>query len=143
VPPQGGRKHPHQEFTPVDTTQTFSHFGGGVRWLRKPSNGASGKNRWAPHRCAAFHRATPQYRDARAREPTDLIRYGLIPEFCPGACRWSEVLGDLDKGALMQILTEPKTLSSVNINGCSSLRIAFAVRRRALETVATWPCSAR
>ncbi|HYL11303.1 MAG TPA: ATP-dependent Clp protease ATP-binding subunit ClpX [Candidatus Acidoferrales bacterium] len=108
VPPQGGRKHPHQEFTPVDTTNILFICGGAFVGLEKIIERRAGQ------RSLGFHTdvqpATANRRNVELLEhvqPTDLIRYGLIPEFV-GRLPVVGVMNDLDKGALMRILTEPK-----------------------------------
>src|SRR2546421_11344514 len=108
VPPQGGRKHPHQEFTAVDTTNILFICGGAFVGLEKIIEKRAGK------RSLGFHTeqapATAQRRNTQLLEqvqPTDLIRYGLIPEFV-GRLPVAGVMSDLDKGALVKILTEPK-----------------------------------
>jgi ATP-dependent Clp protease ATP-binding subunit ClpX len=108
VPPQGGRKHPHQEFTPVDTTGILFICGGAFVGLEKILERRTGK------RSVGFRSdtipATPGKRNLELLEqlqPTDLIKYGLIPEFV-GRLPVVGILGDLDRTALIRILTEPK-----------------------------------
>jgi ATP-dependent Clp protease ATP-binding subunit ClpX len=108
VPPQGGRKHPHQEFTPVDTTNILFICGGAFVGLEKTIERRTGQKSLGFHTDA--QPTTAQRRNIELLsqvQPTDLIRYGLIPEFV-GRLPVVGVLGDLDKAALMQILTEPK-----------------------------------
>ncbi len=108
VPPQGGRKHPHQEFTPVDTTNILFICGGAFVGLEKIIERRVGQKSLGFHTDA--QPTTAQRRNIEMLEqaqPTDLIRYGLIPEFV-GRLPVVGVLGDLDKAALMRILTEPK-----------------------------------
>jgi ATP-dependent Clp protease ATP-binding subunit ClpX len=108
VPPQGGRKHPHQEFTPVDTTNILFICGGAFVGLEKIVERRVGKKSLGFH--ADAQPSTPTRRNMELLEqaqPTDLIRYGLIPEFV-GRLPVVGVLGDLDKTALLRILTEPK-----------------------------------
>jgi len=108
VPPQGGRKHPHQEFTPVDTTNILFICGGAFVGLEKIIERRAGQKSLGFHTDATP--ATAHRRNIEMLEqaqPTDLIRYGLIPEFV-GRLPVVGVLGDLDKGALIRILTEPK-----------------------------------
>src|SRR5213593_628281 len=108
VPPQGGRKHPHQEFTPVDTTNILFICGGAFVGLDKIIGRRAGRRSLGFHTDAAP--TTPQRRNTELLEqvqPGDLIRYGLIPEFV-GRLPVAGVMNDLDKGALMKILTEPK-----------------------------------
>jgi ATP-dependent Clp protease ATP-binding subunit ClpX len=108
VPPQGGRKHPHQEFTPVDTTNILFICGGAFVGLEKIIERRVGQKSLGFHADAAP--STPSRRNIEMLEqaqPTDLIRYGLIPEFV-GRLPVVGVLGDLDKSALIRILQEPK-----------------------------------
>jgi ATP-dependent Clp protease ATP-binding subunit ClpX len=108
VPPQGGRKHPHQEFTPVDTTNILFICGGAFVGLEKIIERRVGQKSLGFHADAAP--STPTRRNIEMLEqaqPTDLIRYGLIPEFV-GRLPVVGVLGDLDKSALIRILQEPK-----------------------------------
>jgi ATP-dependent Clp protease ATP-binding subunit ClpX len=82
VPPQGGRKHPHQEFTPVDTTNILFVCGGAFVGLEKIIEKRAGRHSLGFHTDAAP--STPQRRNTELLEqvqPGDLIRYGLIPEF--------------------------------------------------------------
>jgi ATP-dependent Clp protease ATP-binding subunit ClpX len=113
VPPQGGRKHPHQEFTPVDTTNILFICGGAFVGLEKvigkrvgtKSMGFIGAEDPEPGR-----RTAPNRRDTNLLEqcrPEDLIRFGFIPEFI-GRMPVMAVLEDLDRDALVQILTRPK-----------------------------------
>jgi ATP-dependent Clp protease ATP-binding subunit ClpX len=108
VPPQGGRKHPHQEFTPVDTTNILFICGGAFVGLEKIIERRVGQKSLGFH--ADAQPSTPSRRNIEVLEqvqPTDLIRYGLIPEFV-GRLPVVGVLSDLDKSALVRILTEPK-----------------------------------
>ena len=114
VPPQGGRKHPHQEFTPVDTTNILFICGGAFVGLEKIIGQRLGKKTIGfidpadANAKAAGAAATP--RDTRLlseAQPQDLIRYGFIPELI-GRLPVAAVLDDLDKAALVQILTKPK-----------------------------------
>ncbi|HLX00025.1 MAG TPA: ATP-dependent Clp protease ATP-binding subunit ClpX, partial [Candidatus Acidoferrales bacterium] len=108
VPPQGGRKHPHQEFTPVDTTNILFICGGAFVGLEKTIERRIGQKSLGFH--TDTQPVTVNKRNIELLEqvqPTDLIRYGLIPEFV-GRLAVVGVLGDLDRTALMRILTEPK-----------------------------------
>ena len=111
VPPQGGRKHPHQEFTPVDTTNILFICGGAFVGLEKIIGRRIGKK-------ALGFRATEEETDTNLNskrsfemvseaQPEDLIRFGLIPEFV-GRLPVMGVLQDLDENALVEILTRPK-----------------------------------
>jgi len=105
VPPQGGRKHPHQEFYQIDTTNILFICGGAFVGLDKIIERRVG------HRSLGFH-SDPRT-SARGTEllpealPSDLIRYGLIPEFV-GRLPVVAALHDLDRAALVEILTQPK-----------------------------------
>src|SRR5881397_1288599 len=106
VPPQGGRKHPHQEFFPVDTTNILFICGGAFVGLEKVVE------RRLRNKSLGFHAEvkTGSQRQAEALahvQPEDLIRFGLIPEFV-GRLPVVGVLHELDEAALIKILTEPK-----------------------------------
>jgi len=116
VPPQGGRKHPHQEFTPVDTTNILFICGGAFVGLEKviskrvgtKSMGFVQQEEHRPEGAAA--RTASNRRDVDLLEnvqPVDLIKFGFIPEFI-GRMPVVAVLEDLSKEALVQILTKPK-----------------------------------
>src|SRR5579863_6391567 len=110
VPPQGGRKHPHQECTPVDTTNILFICGGAFVGLEKVIESRMGKKTMGFHAEAPAAPATAGRRDIATLEqaqPTDLIHYGLIPEFV-GRLPVVSVLSDLDQQALVEILTQPK-----------------------------------
>jgi ATP-dependent Clp protease ATP-binding subunit ClpX len=137
VPPQGGRKHPHQEFTPVDTTNILFICGGAFVGLEKIVERRVGQKSLGFHTDA--QPTTTNRRNVELLEqaqPTDLIRYGLIPEFV-GRLPVVGVLGDLDKAALMRILTEPKNAlirQYQRLFEFENVRLRFA--DDALETVA-------
>jgi ATP-dependent Clp protease ATP-binding subunit ClpX len=108
VPPQGGRKHPHQEFTPVDTTNILFICGGAFVGLEKVIERRIGQKSLGFHVDSQPTTATRRNIEQLEQvQPTDLIRYGLIPEFV-GRLPVVGVLSDLDKAALVRILTEPK-----------------------------------
>ncbi len=114
VPPQGGRKHPHQEFTPVDTTNILFICGGAFVGLEKVIARRVGTKSIGfvpPDDKESVRRNSPPARrdvDLLAQcQPVDLIKYGFIPEFI-GRMPVSAVLEDLSKEALVQILTKPK-----------------------------------
>lgn len=120
VPPQGGRKHPHQEFTPVDTSNILFICGGAFVGLEKIIARRVGKktmgflgpeeqnqtDRHAAGKTISMH----GHRDVEMLtqlQPQDLMKYGFIPEFI-GRLPVIATLEDLDKQALVQILTRPK-----------------------------------
>jgi ATP-dependent Clp protease ATP-binding subunit ClpX len=107
VPPQGGRKHPQQEFLQVDTTNILFICGGGFAGLEKI---ITARGRGTTIGYGADVRG-PEDRHAgeilRSVEPEDLLKYGLIPEFI-GRLPVVATLEDLDKSALIDILTLPR-----------------------------------
>ncbi|MGH9470443.1 MAG: ATP-dependent Clp protease ATP-binding subunit ClpX [Terriglobia bacterium] len=110
VPPQGGRKHPHQEFTPVDTTNILFICGGAFVGLERIIERRSGKKAMGFHAEAEDAPARSSRRNIATLEqvqPIDLIKYGMIPEFV-GRLPVISVLGDLDETALIEILTRPR-----------------------------------
>jgi ATP-dependent Clp protease ATP-binding subunit ClpX len=107
VPPQGGRKHPQQEFLQVDTTNILFVCGGAFAGLDKI---ISSRGRGTSIGFAATVRAPEDRKPGevfRFVEPEDLLKYGLIPEFV-GRLPVVATLEDLDEDALRQILQEPK-----------------------------------
>ncbi|WP_448580216.1 ATP-dependent Clp protease ATP-binding subunit ClpX [Thermaurantiacus sp.] len=141
VPPQGGRKHPQQEFLQVDTTNILFICGGAFAGLdRIISDRLQGKS-------IGFgaHVASPEERRVgevlRACEPEDLLRFGLIPEFV-GRLPVIATLEDLDEEALVKILTEPKNAlckQYAKLFDMENVRLTFtedalsAIARRAIE----------
>jgi ATP-dependent Clp protease ATP-binding subunit ClpX len=112
VPPQGGRKHPHQEFTPVDTTNILFICGGAFVGLERTIARRMGKRsmgfRTDESKEAAFTECNKRDTQLLAQaEPQDLIKFGLIPEFV-GRLPVVGVLNDLDEDALIEILAKPK-----------------------------------
>jgi len=114
VPPQGGRKHPHQEFTPIDTTNILFICGGAFVGLEKVIARRVGRKtvgfKNIEESKEVVLRSGPQHRDITLLDqvqPEDLIRFGFIPEFI-GRLPVCGVLEDLDRSALIQILTKPK-----------------------------------
>ena len=113
VPPQGGRKQPHQEFTPVDTTNILFICGGAFVGLEKVIGRRVGKKSMG---FLSEEDKNPKtigiggHRDINLlsqAQPQDLIKFGFIPEFI-GRLPVHAVLEELDKDALVQILTRPK-----------------------------------
>ena len=107
VPPQGGRKHPHQEFIQIDTTNVLFIVGGAFAGLEKIVEGRAGKSGVgfnAPLRTAEDREASDVFADVM---PEDLLKFGLIPEFI-GRLPVITSVSNLDRTALIQILTEPK-----------------------------------
>ncbi|MCX7375612.1 MAG: ATP-dependent Clp protease ATP-binding subunit ClpX [Alphaproteobacteria bacterium] len=107
VPPQGGRKHPQQEFLQVDTTNILFICGGAFSGLDKIISGrgkGAGIGYGAEVRAPEERRMGAVLRDV---EPEDLLKFGLIPEFI-GRLPVVATLEDLDEPALIEILTKPK-----------------------------------
>ena len=107
VPPQGGRKHPHQEFIQIDTTNILFICGGAFDGIDKIIQNRIGK------KSLGFGAKIESNKDKDVGEllkdilPQDLLKFGLIPEFV-GRLPIVVTLQSLDKKALIQILTEPK-----------------------------------
>jgi ATP-dependent Clp protease ATP-binding subunit ClpX len=107
VPPQGGRKHPHQEFIQVDTTNILFICGGAFVGLDKIIEGRVGKSGMG-FGAEIRGKSDRQLGDVLAQvQPEDLLKFGLIPEFV-GRLPVVATLYDLDEAALMRILLEPK-----------------------------------
>jgi len=113
VPPQGGRKHPHQEFTPVDTTNILFICGGAFVGLEKIIGRRIGKKALG-FRTGAEEETEQTVASSKRNfelvseaQPEDLIKFGLIPEFV-GRLPVMGVLQQLDENALVEILTRPK-----------------------------------
>jgi len=107
VPPQGGRKHPHQEFIQIDTTNILFIVGGAFAGLEKIIEGRKGKAG------VGFNAKLQTVEEASKVDifgdvmPEDLLKFGMIPEFI-GRLPILTSVENLDRPALMQILTEPK-----------------------------------
>lgn len=109
VPPQGGRKHPHQEFLQIDTTNILFICGGAFDGLEKIVESRIGK------KSIGFNAEIGKSKEEidvgellRMALPQDFVKYGLIPEFI-GRVPVSVALDQLDEEALVRILTEPKS----------------------------------
>src|SRR6201992_2452997 len=113
VPPQGGRKHPHQEFTAVDTTNILFICGGAFvgmekivgRRVGKKALGFKADESEGPNTVAIRSQRDSEL--LRQTEPQDLIKFGLIPEFI-GRLPVVGILDELDENALVEILTKPR-----------------------------------
>ena len=107
VPPQGGRKHPHQEFIQIDTTNVLFILGGAFSGLEQIIESRIG------HKGVGFHGTVRSAVDRNPGElfaqvlPEDLVKFGMIPEFI-GRLPMIGAVGSLDRDALVQILVEPK-----------------------------------
>ena len=141
VPPQGGRKHPQQEFLQVDTTNILFICGGAFAGLdRIISDRLQGKSiGFGAHVAAPDERRTGEV--LRQCEPEDLLKFGLIPEFV-GRLPVIATLEDLDEPALIKILTEPKNALSkqyARLFEMEGVKLSFSedalseIARRAIE----------
>jgi ATP-dependent Clp protease ATP-binding subunit ClpX len=107
VPPQGGRKHPHQEFIQIDTTNVLFILGGAFSGLEQIIESRIG------HKGVGFHGTVKSKSERDPGElfaqvlPEDLVKYGMIPEFI-GRLPTMGAVRSLDGEALVKILTEPK-----------------------------------
>ena len=118
VPPQGGRKHPHQEFTPIDTTNILFICGGAFVGLEKIVASRVDTRVVGFRGAEVVEQSVPVDEDPELAseenlgllgqvQPQDLIKFGFIPEFI-GRLPVTATLGDLDERSLVQILTEPR-----------------------------------
>jgi ATP-dependent Clp protease ATP-binding subunit ClpX len=136
VPPQGGRKHPNQEFVQVDTTNILFVCGGAFDGLDKVIRARSEKSGIG---FGAEVRSKDNRKDIgvvlKGVEPEDLIKYGLIPEFV-GRLPVVATLDELDEAALIQILTEPKNALLKQYQRMFSMEgVELEVRLEALHAV--------
>ncbi|MGH8622522.1 MAG: ATP-dependent Clp protease ATP-binding subunit ClpX, partial [Burkholderiales bacterium] len=136
VPPQGGRKHPHQEFLSIETTNVLFICGGAFSGLEKIISKRIGKN------AVGFGADIRSRHDTEASEllsdvmPEDLLSYGLIPEFV-GRLPVVATLEELDEIALIQILTQPKNALLKQFQKMFGMEgVELEVREAALKAVA-------
>ncbi|MDP2829928.1 MAG: ATP-dependent Clp protease ATP-binding subunit ClpX [Sulfuricellaceae bacterium] len=137
VPPQGGRKHPNQEFVQVDTTNILFVCGGAFSGLEKLIRSRSEKGGIG---FGAEVKSKDNRKDIgevlREVEPEDLIKFGLIPEFV-GRLPVVATLEELDESAMIRILTEPKnalTKQYQKLFGMEGAELEF--RENALDAIA-------
>lgn len=136
VPPQGGRKHPHQEFIQLDTTNILFICGGAFGGIEKIIQNRTGK------KVMGFNADVTSKKDINIGEilkkilPTDLLKYGLIPEFV-GRLPVIVSLEALDKEALVKILTEPKNALAKQYQKLFELdQVNLEIKPDALEAIA-------
>ena len=142
VPPQGGRKHPQQEFLQVDTSNILFVCGGAFAGLDKVIRDRSEKSGIGFNAEVRSHSQTQNVgKTLRSVEPEDLVKYGLIPEFV-GRLPMIATLDELDLDALVRIIREPKnslTKQYIKLFEMEDVEIQFrddalrAVARRAQE----------
>ncbi len=141
VPPQGGRKHPNQEFIQVDTTNILFICGGAFNGLDKVI-AARGKGTSIGFEADVRSKAEHKINDVLNKvEPEDLVKYGLIPEFI-GRLPVVATLVDLDETALIEILTKPKNalikqyaklFEMENVSLKIEENALFAIAKKAIE----------
>ena len=107
VPPQGGRKHPHQEFLQIDTSNILFICGGAFEGLEKIIKDRVGKKGMGFGAQIERKKEIERYKIFEELLPQDLLKFGLIPEFV-GRLPIIATLKELDKEALINIVTEPK-----------------------------------
>ncbi|HSA06087.1 MAG TPA: ATP-dependent protease ATP-binding subunit ClpX [Candidatus Gastranaerophilales bacterium] len=144
VPPQGGRKHPHQEFIQIDTSNILFVVGGAFVGLEKIVDNRAGTGKLvgfgASGPKAAYEREINQAKMLKNMVPEDLIKFGLIPEFI-GRVPVYAVLDPLDEAALVRILTEPKNAiikqyqELLNMDGVKLNFEEDAIKEIALEAI--------
>ena len=107
VPPQGGRKHPHQEFIQVDTSNILFICGGAFEGLEKIVKDRIGKKSIGFGAVIDSNKDIDKYKVFEQLLPQDLLKFGLIPEFV-GRLPIIATLEELDRNALIEIVTKPK-----------------------------------
>ena len=136
IPPQGGRKHPHQELLQLDTSNVLFICGGAFEGIDKIIGNRVGKKAMGFGAMIQSSRERAQAEDLKQVMPQDLIKYGMIPEFV-GRMPVTVALSPLDRGALIRILTEPRNAlvrqyqALLEMDGC-----ALEFTEGALEAVA-------
>ena len=137
VPPQGGRKHPQQECIQIDTTNILFICGGAFDGIEKIIEQRVGKKSLGFGAEVVSKSDKSIGETIKQVEPQDLMKYGLIPEFI-GRLSVIVTLDNLDKDALVQILTEPKnalTKQYKKLLGMDGVELVF--EKTALEAVAS------
>ena len=136
VPPQGGRKHPNQDFLQIDTTNILFICGGAFSGLEKvieQRTEASGIGFGAAVKSKAQRSLTDAFREV---EPEDLIKFGLIPELV-GRMPVVATLAELSEDALVRILTEPKNALVKQYGKLLSMEgVDLEIRASALRAIA-------
>jgi len=137
VPPQGGRKHPQQEFLQVDTANILFICGGAFSGLEKVIRERSEKGGIGFGAEVKSKELTAKIGETLANvEPEDLVRYGLIPEFI-GRLPVVATLEELDREALVNILTEPKNSLVKQYSALFEMEdVELDIRRDALDAIA-------
>jgi ATP-dependent Clp protease ATP-binding subunit ClpX len=136
VPPQGGRKHPNQEFVQVDTTNILFIVGGAFGGLEKIIQNRSNKGGIGFGAEVKSKEGAAAQAEIKNVEPEDLIKFGLIPEFI-GRLPVIATLEELDEKALIRILTEPKNALTRQYEKLFSMEgVVLEFRESALSAIA-------
>ena len=136
VPPQGGRKHPNQDFIQVDTTNILFICGGAFDGLEKVITDRTEKTGIGFGASVKSKQERDTGEVLRETEPEDLIKFGLIPELI-GRLPVVATLGKLDETALMKILVEPKNALVKQYHKLFNMeRVELEIRPAALQAVA-------
>ena len=136
IPPQGGRKHPNQDFIQVDTTNILFICGGAFDGLAKIVRDRSEKDGIGFSAAVREHESEDSNKALHDVEPEDLVRYGLIPEFV-GRLPVIATLDDLDEDALITILVEPKNALVKQYQKLFEMEgVELEIRPSALQAVA-------
>lgn len=136
VPPQGGRKHPHQEFIQIDTTNILFILGGAFDGIEKIIQKRIGKKSIGFGADLSGNSAMDTDKLLAQVQSQDLLKFGLIPEFV-GRMPAVVALEKLDKKALMSILTEPKNALVKQYKELFKMdNVELEIEKEALETIA-------
>lgn len=135
VPPQGGRKHPHQEFLQIDTSNILFICGGAFEGLEKIIKDRVGKKAIGFGAQIESKKEIERYKIFEELLPQDLLKFGLIPEFV-GRLPIIATLRELDKDALINIVTEPKNALTKQYKKLLELDgVQLEFEREALESI--------
>lgn len=136
VPPQGGRKHPQQEFIQVDTTNILFILGGAFDGVDKIIQRRIGKKTMGFGNDVSHNNIKDTEMLLKHVQPSDLLKYGLIPEFI-GRMPVIVTLDKLDKNALVRILTEPKNALIKQYKQLFKIdNVELEIEKNALEAIA-------
>lgn len=135
VPPQGGRKHPHQEFLQIDTSNILFICGGAFEGLERIIKDRVGKKAMGFGAQIESKKELERYKIFEELLPQDLLKFGLIPEFV-GRLPIIATLRELDKDALINIVTEPKNALTKQYKKLLELDgVELEFQREALEAI--------
>ena len=135
VPPQGGRKHPHQEFLQIDTSNILFICGGAFEGLEKIIKDRTGKKGMGFGAQIESKKELERYEIFEELLPQDLLKFGLIPEFV-GRLPIIATLRELDKDALINIVTKPKNALTKQYKKLLELDgVELEFEQEALETI--------